>query len=87
MRGEQKDQRMTIGVVITTRKRLIVETRMNIINHSYIQVLDVWELEKGGETKKRRIQIINIYGNHLCANQVRGQVGSISQRTALADTT
>lgn len=62
---------MAIGVAVTTKKRIIVEAKTGIINHPYIQVLDVWELGKtAGAKKKRRTGIINVYDNHLHANQV-----------------
>lgn len=56
---------------------------MVIINHSYIQMLDVWELEKREGVKKRRTQIIKVYHNHLRADEVWGQVGSTSRRRVL----
>lgn len=40
-------------------------TRKDIFNYPYIQVLDVWELDKKGEKKKRRMRIVNVYDNHL----------------------
>lgn len=43
---------MTIQVVITKMKNIIVEARTDIFNHPYIQALDVWELEKGGVKKQ-----------------------------------
>lgn len=60
---------MAIGIVVTTRNRIIVEARMNIINHPYIKVLDVWELEKRVGKKKSRKGIVNMYDNYLKADE------------------
>lgn len=43
---EQKEQWVTIGVAVTTRNRIIVEARTDIINHSYFRALDIRELEE-----------------------------------------
>lgn len=34
--GQQKEQQVTIKIVVITRNRLIVEARMDIMNHTYI---------------------------------------------------
>lgn len=56
---------MVIEIAIITRNRIIVEARADIINHPYIQVLDVWELVKRREKKKRRMKVVNVYDNYL----------------------
>lgn len=76
---------MAIGIVITTKNRIIVEARMNLINHPYIQVLDVSKLEERGGKKKRRTRIVNVYDNYLLADQVCFRVGSNTRRRALAN--
>lgn len=76
---------MAIGVAITTRNRLILEARTDILDDPYIQVQDLWELEKRVGAKKRRTQIVNVYDNHLCADQVGEEVESTSPRRACAD--
>lgn len=58
---------------------------MNIINHPYIEVLDVWEGEKREGAKKKSTRIIKVYDNHLHVHQVWNQMGSTFQRRALAD--
>lgn len=60
---------MTIEIVGTMRNRIIVEAKTDIINHPYIKVLNVWELEERGGRKKRRTRIVNVYGNHLQPDQ------------------
>lgn len=78
-------QRVAKRVAITTRNRLIVKARTDIINYVYIQRQDVWELVKREEAKNSRKQIMNIYDNHLGADQIWGEVLSTSRRWTLAD--
>lgn len=68
--GKRKEQTVAIGKVVSTRGRLIVEARTNIIDHSYIMVLDLWELEKPGGKKNRKTRVANTYENNLTAHQV-----------------
>lgn len=49
--GKRKEQLVEIEIAVTTRNRIIVEVGAVVMNHPYIQVLDVWELEK---RKKRK---------------------------------
>lgn len=58
---------MAIGVAVNTRERLIMEVRMDIIDHLYIMVLDLCELEKTNRKKKRRSRVVNTYDNNLRA--------------------
>lgn len=39
--GEQKKPHVAIRITITTRNRLIVGVRIDIIHHSYIQALNI----------------------------------------------
>lgn len=58
-----------------TSNRLIVESRTDIINYPYIEVLHLWELEKRGGTKRRRTRIFNVYDICLNLNWVWAQEG------------
>lgn len=82
--GEWKKQKVAIGIAITRWNRIIVEARADIIKHSYIQALDLWELEKTGGKKKKRT--VNRYNNHLQEDHVWTRVGSNTRRIAMADT-
>lgn len=82
---KRKEQRVAIGIAVSIRGRLIVETRMNIIDYPYIMILNLWELEKLGEMKKRRTRVNNTYDNLLKADQMLGGVGRSSRSTALSD--
>ena len=62
MCGEYRQQRVAVGVKRDLKGRLIVESRSDIVDHPYIQVLDVWELDSQGK-KKRRTRIVNVYDN------------------------
>lgn len=55
-------------VVVTTRNKLIVEVKTDIINHLYMQTLDIWELKERGEVRKRVRRIMNVYDNYSLAD-------------------
>lgn len=40
----------------------MVETRSDLIDHPYIQIVDVWELDEKNK-KKRWTRIVNVYDN------------------------
>lgn len=82
---EWKEQRVVIGTVVTTRNRLIVQPWIYILNHPYIQALDVWKLEERGRRKKRRTKVVSVYDNHLQAHQAWNKVGNNTRRRALAE--
>lgn len=65
MVGEQKEQRVAIGIAISKRNSLLMEAWMDIIIHPYIQVMDIQELKQINGNKKRRKGIVNVYYNHL----------------------
>lgn len=64
-----KEQSVAIVIAGTTKNRLIIEMRMDIINLYYIKALDMLELEERVERKKRRTRIVNMYDNHLVIDQ------------------
>lgn len=64
--GERKEQQVQIEIAITTRNRIIKKARSDIINHTYIQALDVWELIETGGKNNRRTRVVNVYNNYLC---------------------
>lgn len=70
MIGEQKEEQVMIRIAVTTRYRVIVEARIDIINHPYIQELNVWKLEERPGRKRRRTRVVNMYDNHLRADQM-----------------
>lgn len=52
------------------KRSLIVEAWMNIIDHLYIMVLDIWELEGQRGKKKSRTRLANTYDKSLRVDQV-----------------
>lgn len=60
--GERRQKRVALGVKRDLGGRLIVETRLDLIDHPYVQVLDVWELN-AQMNKMRKTRIVNIYDN------------------------
>lgn len=83
--GKRKKQRVAIEIAVNTSGRLIIEARTDIIDHPYIMAIDVWELEKPGEEKKRRTRLISPYNNNLRANQVWRGVESNTRHRTLAN--
>lgn len=67
------------------RNRIIVEARMDIVNHLYIQALYVRELDENRGKKKKRTRVVNVYDNHLPADQAWTLMGSNTRRRALTD--
>lgn len=65
MVGKRKKQRAVIGIIVSTRGRLVVETRMDIIHHHYIIMLHIWKLDRQDVKKRRRIRIANVNANSL----------------------
>lgn len=56
-KGERRQQRVTIGLKKDLGGIIIVETRLDLIEYSYIQVIDIWELNSQRK-KKRETRIV-----------------------------
>lgn len=82
---KHKEQQVTIEVVVHTMEKLMMKAWINIINHSYIMVLDLWELEKASGKKKRRIRLVNTYDNSLKVDHVWNIVVRFTRLRAVAD--
>ncbi|POS82856.1 hypothetical protein EPUL_005389, partial [Erysiphe pulchra] len=67
--GETQQQRVAVGVKKDIRGRIIVESRSDLIEHPYIQVLDVWELDVQKKRKGNQglslFMIIGLEKNNL----------------------
>lgn len=85
MVGNGKKQRIAAGIAINTMGRLILDARTDIIDHPYIIVLDIWELNRQREKMKRRTRLVNNYNNNIRADQVWSPVGSATRHWALAE--
>lgn len=83
--GERKEKRVAIEIAITTRNRIMVEGRVDIINHPYNPALDMWKLEEKGGKKKRRRRVVKVYDNYLRANQAWTMSGSNTRIRALVN--
>ena len=62
--GAQSNRRVAVGIRRDLYSQLIVEARTDLIDHPYIMVVDVWDLGRAGE-KKRRTRLVNCYDNWL----------------------
>ena len=58
--GETRQQRVAFGIKKDIRANVIVETRSDLVDHPYIQIIDIWELDLCGN-KSRKTRIINLY--------------------------
>lgn len=67
--GDRRQQRVAMGVKKDLGGRLIVENRSDLVNHPYIQVFDVWELDSSRK-KKRKTRIVNVYDNWVGEGQI-----------------
>lgn len=57
--GQRMDQRVLVAVRRDLLAGIQVEARSDLINHPYIQVLDIWEV--GAENTRRCTRIANCY--------------------------
>jgi Endonuclease-reverse transcriptase len=64
--GERRSCRVVIAVRKDLLNQLIIEARMDLANHPYILVVDIWELR--AQEKARRTRIINCYDNWIGAS-------------------
>lgn len=62
--GELRQQRAAIAVKKDLGRKIIVESRSDLVDHSYIQVMDLWELDHQ-KRKYRRTQLVNVYDNWI----------------------
>ena len=67
-KGERRQQRVAIGVKKDLGGRMVVEPRSDLIEHPYIQVIDIWELD-AQRKKKRKTRIVNVYDNWVGGGQ------------------
>ena len=63
----EEEKRSAKRVAIAIKKdlvsQIVIEARTDLINHPYIQVLDIWELHVNTKTKCRYTKLTNIYDN------------------------
>lgn len=67
--GQIRQQRVALGIKKDVGGRLMAETRSDLVDHPYIQVVDVWELDIH-KKKKRRTRIVNVYDNWVGRGQL-----------------
>ena len=60
--GELRQQLVAVGVKKYLGGRMILEIRLDLVDHLYIQVMDIWELDSQRK-RKRKTKIVNIYHN------------------------
>lgn len=67
--GELRQQRVAIGVRRDLGGRIVVETRSDLVDHPYVQAIDIWELDSQ-QKKKRKTRLVNVYDNWVGEGQV-----------------
>ncbi|POS88401.1 hypothetical protein EPUL_000062 [Erysiphe pulchra] len=67
--GELRQQRAAVGVRRDLGERIVVETRSDLVDHPYIQAIDIWELDSQ-QKKKRKTRLVNVYDNWVGEGQV-----------------
>lgn len=60
---EQSVKRVAIAVKRDLLVKTAIEIRTDLIDHPYIQALDIWELHAETKVKVRRTRLINVYDN------------------------
>ena len=56
-------KRVAIAIKKDLASQIVIEARTDLINHPYIQTLDIWEMYANTKIKRRRTRLINIYDN------------------------
>jgi ribonuclease HI len=64
----QKETRVAIAIRKDLLNSFIWEERSDLVRHSHIQILDIWELSKSRE-KRRKTRVINIYDQNIQRNE------------------
>jgi ribonuclease HI len=62
--GAQENRRVAVAIRRDIFNQAVVEARTDLIDHPYIMAVDIWELGRAKE-KKRRTRVINCYDNWL----------------------
>ena len=82
--GDKKDQRVLIAVRRDLIGAIRVENRTDLIDHPYLQALDIWEIPIISEQAPRCTRIINCYDTWIGAGQ-RWQGATPRRRRAIDD--
>jgi hypothetical protein len=45
-----------------------METRSDLVNHPYVLILNIWDLQPNTQKKIRRTRLINYYDNRIGLN-------------------
>jgi hypothetical protein len=61
--GEQSAKRVAIAIRRDLLAKMVIEVRSDLINHPYIQAIDIWDLHAETKSKIRRTRLINVYDN------------------------
>jgi hypothetical protein len=48
--------------------KVITKTRSDLVNHPYVLILDIWDLQPNTQKKTRRTRLINYYDNRISLN-------------------
>jgi hypothetical protein len=69
-KGENKEKRVLIVIRKDLLTKVITEVRLDLVNHSYILALDIWDLQPNTQKKARRTRLINCYNNRIGLNTI-----------------
>jgi hypothetical protein len=48
--------------------KVIIEACLDLVNHSYVLALDIWDLQPNTQKKAKRTRLINCYDNRISVN-------------------
>ena len=82
--GERKDVRIFTAIRKDLVNRVVVEKRSDLIDHSYIMVLDVRDLDRETQLPIRATRIVNVY-NQVIGRGRTYKGGSKRRRRAIED--
>lgn len=82
-RGDRKSARVVIAVRRELLNKKVIDARIDLLNHPYLMIVDVWDLDRD-RNQTRRTRVINCYDNWVGTGQC-WQGDSTRRRRAIED--
>jgi hypothetical protein len=63
--GDLKDKRVAIVIRRDLTAKIIIEAQIDLINHLYVLIFDIWNTHYKSRIKMRRTRLVNTYDNRI----------------------
>jgi hypothetical protein len=67
-KAENKEKRVLIAIRKNLLIKVMMEAYLDLVNHSYVLALDIWDLQPNTQKKARGTRLINCYNNRISLN-------------------